>query len=253
MSGINISVGSSAARIKTTTLTDPAVNAAVTKAIVDDYGGVIITTTAASNAQTIQNPTAITTNKEFIVANNDTSTDPITVNDVVIAVGEAQKFFWDGSSWLTLEAVSASQISITDAGDLIVADEVEGALQENRTAINLNTAKVSATGLVNTATYATDQTLTVAQCKGYIIYVTGAATVTLPARFAGMNVSIITIGAVEVSIDPNASDLIVLDGIALDDGDKITNLSTAGDIAVITDYGADGFYASTNSWTDGGA
>jgi len=39
----------------------------------------------------------------------------------------------------------------------------------------------------------------------------------------------------------------------LDDGDKITNTSTAGDIAVLTYYSADGWHASTNTWTDGGA
>jgi len=112
-----------------TAITDPAVNAAVTTAIVDNNGGVIITTTATGNAQTIQNPTAITTNKEFIVANNDTSTHSVTVNGVVIGVGEAQKFFWDGSSWLTLEAVSASQISFTPTGD-IVATDVQTAITE---------------------------------------------------------------------------------------------------------------------------
>jgi len=148
--------------IHSTAITDPAGTptfAAVTTAIVDAYGGVVITLTAAGNAQTIQDPTAITANKEFIVANNDTSTDPITVNGVVLAVGEAQKFFWDGSAWLTLEAVSASQISITDAGNIITATEVEGALQENRTAINLNTAKVTnvsttlEAGTVNATSY----------------------------------------------------------------------------------------------------
>jgi len=87
---------------------------------------------------------------------------------------------------------------------------------------------------------------------GGIIYVTAAATITLPAATAGMSVTVVTIGAVAVSVDPNIADLIYLDGTALDDGDKITNLSTAGDIAVLTYYGATGWYASTNSWTDGG-
>jgi len=35
----------------------------------------------------------------------------------------------------------AADVNITDAGSIITATEVEGALQENRTAINLNTAK----------------------------------------------------------------------------------------------------------------
>lgn len=85
------------------------------------------------------------------------------------------------------------------------------------------------------------------------IYVTGACTITIPAVAIGMNFEIITIGAVAVSVDPNASDLIYLDGVALDDGDKITNLSTAGDYARFSFHSADGFVALTNGWTDGGA
>ena len=41
--------------------------------------------------------------------------------------------------------VAASDVSITDSGGLITATNVEDALQENRTAINLNTAKVGVT------------------------------------------------------------------------------------------------------------
>jgi hypothetical protein len=106
---------------------------------------------------------------------------------------------------------------------------------------------------VKTYTYSSDQTLTEAQCYGSVIYVTGAATITLPARKVGMSVIIITIGDVAVSVDPDAADKIWLDGTALDDGDKITNDSSAGDMAALTDYSADGWHAATNGWTDGGA
>ena len=122
-------VASQSGTIQSTTITDPAINASVTTVIIDDYSGVIITLTGAGNAQTIQDPTTITTNKEFIVANNDTSTDPITVNSVVIAPGEAQKFYWDGSAWLTLEAISASQTSFTPTGS-ITASNVQTAIAE---------------------------------------------------------------------------------------------------------------------------
>jgi hypothetical protein len=86
---------------------------------------------------------------------------------------------------------------------------------------------------------------------GGVIYVTAAATLTIPAVAAGASFTVITIGAVAVSVDPNAADLIYLDGVALSDGDKITNTSTAGDIAVLTYYDATGWVAITNSWTDG--
>ena len=38
---------------------------------------------------------------------------------------------------------TASEVSIADAGEIITATDVEGALQENRTAIDLNSAKVT--------------------------------------------------------------------------------------------------------------
>lgn len=102
------------------------------------------------------------------------------------------------------------------------------------------------------ATYAANQTLTTAECHGYVIYVTGAATITLPAAAAGMNVVIKVIGAVAVSVDPNAVDKIRLDGTALDDGDKI-DCSTSGGIVHLNYYSADGWDATSDgNWTDGG-
>jgi hypothetical protein len=91
------------------------------------------------------------------------------------------------------------------------------------------------------------------ECYGGVIYVSGSATIVAPAVTAGMGFTVITVGAVAVSIDPNNDDLIRLDGAALDDGDKITNLSTSGDIATISYYNSTGWYAATNGWTDGGA
>ncbi len=102
-----------------------------------------------------------------------------------------------------------------------------------------------------TATTYTIGTTDPQEAYGGIIYVTGACTVTIPAVAAGMNFTVITIGAIAVSVDPNASDLLILDGTTLDDGDKATNTSTTGDIAVFTYYDATGFYVTSNSWTDG--
>ena len=118
---------------------------------------------------------------------------------------------------------------------------------------NKTIAAESNTVTIFTEAHATSHTLSAAECYGGVYYVTGAATLTLPAVAAGMHIVVHTVGAVAVSVDPNASDLIYLDGTALDDGDKITNASTAGDVAVITYYDATGWYASTNSWSDGGA
>ena len=78
-------------------------------------------------------------------------------------------------------------------------------------------------------------------------------TIQLPAVAAGMNFTIITKGAIAVSADTNASDLMMLDGTLLDDGDKATNTSTAGDIIVFQYMDATGWVATSNGWTDGGA
>ena len=54
------------------------------------------------------------------------------------------------------------------------------------------------------------------EAYGYIIYVTAACTITLPAIAVGMSVTVVVVGAVAVSVDPNAADKIVLDGTTLD-------------------------------------
>jgi hypothetical protein len=91
------------------------------------------------------------------------------------------------------------------------------------------------------------------ECYGGVIYVTGAATITIPAVVSGMSFTVITIGNIAVSVDPNAADLIYLDGVALADGNKITNTSSTGDSVVFTYFDSTGWYATSNNWTDGGA
>ncbi len=84
-------------------VTDPATNAAVSAAITDIYGGVLITTTGAGNAQTIANPSVTTEIKKFTVINNDTSTNTIAVNGITLPAGKAQSWMWDGSAWIEID------------------------------------------------------------------------------------------------------------------------------------------------------
>ena len=88
---------------------------------------------------------------------------------------------------------------------------------------------------------------------GGTIYVSGAATITAPAIAAGMNFTVITIGAVAVNVDVNAADRMYLDGTALADGDKATNGSLSGDALTCQFESADGWYcrAVAGTWTDG--
>jgi len=87
--------------------------------------------------------------------------------------------------------------------------------------------------------------------NGHTNYVNAAATLTMLAVDTETNFNVKTIGAVQVTIDPNSSDLIVLDGTAGTDGVTIVNLTTAGDVAAIQYYDATGVYAATNGWTVG--
>ena len=76
-------------------------------------------------------------------------------------------------------------------------------------------------------------TLTRAQMSnGHRNNINGAGVLTMLAVDAQTNFEVYTIGAVAVSVKAAAADRIILDGTALDDADKATNASTAGDAAV---------------------
>lgn len=110
---------------------------------------------------------------------------------------------------------------------------------------------------VTTSSVATDTPIgTGAAAYGGTIYVTSAATITAPAVAVGMNFTVVTIGDIAVSLDVNASDKMILDGVALDDGDEATNTSKAGDTITCQYYSADGWYCWSGTvlgghWTNG--
>ena len=104
-----------------TTLTNPATNAAVTTTIVDSYNGVVVTLSAAGNTQTIQNPTTAATIRKFMVINNDTSNNNLSVvaNSVTFTLtpGEGQCFLWDGSAWGPTDlGITDIPVKITQGG-----------------------------------------------------------------------------------------------------------------------------------------
>ncbi len=105
--------------LKTTSVTDPAENAAVSTAILDRYSGVIITTTTTGNAQTLQTLTDTTKIKRFTVMNNDTSTNSITVNGTVLEAGKLIFFIQDGSAWLEDGAGGGGDIPVKATGEEI--------------------------------------------------------------------------------------------------------------------------------------
>ena len=107
-------------------------------------------------------------------------------------------------------------------------------------------------------TYAGNGSPTAAQCKNAFIFVTAAGTITLPAVAAGVvgtKLVVYSTTAAAVSVDANANDRIVLSGTALDDGDKITNDSTAGSFVELYCDTTAGWRTLNigGTWIDGGA
>ena len=108
--------------------TDPASSTATETAKVDAYSGVIITLTAAGNAQTIGSPTDPTAGKRFTVVNNDTSTDTIEIDGIVLEVGHAQSWMWDGSAWTLATSTDADQITFSPATYYGSATDLQSAI-----------------------------------------------------------------------------------------------------------------------------
>ena len=89
--------------------------------------------------------------------------------------------------------------------------------------------------------------------NGHRNNVNATATLTMLAVDANTNFEVYTIGAVAVSLKAEATDRLILDGTALDDADKATNLSTAGDALSCRYDSAAGATVSSNGWSDDGA
>ena len=110
-------------------------------------------------------------------------------------------------------------------------------------------------GLTSVITATTDTTLAAAQCKGQIVRVTATATITLPAVVIGSLVTIISTTAAVVHVKANASDRIILSGVAMDDGDKATSPGNAGNQITVWGDSSAGWteIGMIGAFTDGGA
>ena len=106
-------------------------------------------------------------------------------------------------------------------------------------------------GITRTSADADGRTLNCIEASNTVWMATGAGTFTLPAvaECPTLNGAVITVGAVAVILDVNASDRQVQDGVANADGDSSTNTSTAGDMITYGYYDADGPWTQTNGWT----
>ena len=103
-------------------------------------------------ARDVTLPAEAATNPVFIIHNAGGDGDDLTVKDdspatiASISDGEIKTFVSHGTSWYCYATTMADNISIADVGDIITATDVEGALQENRTALDLNTTHRTSNG-----------------------------------------------------------------------------------------------------------
>ena len=140
-----------------------------------------------------------------------------------------------------VDPVAASDITDASATGISV---LTGTAAQGRTALEVGTfAVASKSDAYTIGTDSADELL------GGAVYVTASAVMTLPEVSAGKHCTIIAIGAVAVTITPDASDRIILDGVALEDGASVVSKSLAGDVAHVTYESANGWHISTNGWS----
>jgi hypothetical protein len=98
------------------------------------------------------------------------------------------------------------------------------------------------TGLIPGIPISSSGPLTAAQCKGQVVYSTGANTIALPTPVVGMSVTITAVTAAIQTINPGTGIRIILDGVAKGAGVTLVSDGTVG--ALVTMH-AD----STSGWT----
>lgn len=139
--------------------TDPALNAATTTAIINDYDGVVIALTAAGNSQTLSAPTAATKAKTFIVTVTGTSgafSTPVVYGGgtIYIHAYESQVFVWDGAAWCI-----GTDTLFTDNGEYLIPKSTDRTIQAASTARVVTRTE---SGVIPAATTYTDIGLVVA-------------------------------------------------------------------------------------------
>jgi hypothetical protein len=149
---------------------------------------------------------------------------------------------------------TSTNFVIGDAGTIGSASDTD-AIAIGATGIVSFTQPIFTNGGVATLTPISDDcdnfatNFTGANLYGGTFIANATGTCQLPVMGVGMNFTIITLGAIQVIIDTNVADGYLADGTTGVEGANITNLSTAGDIAVVQYYTADDWLITTNGWT----
>ena len=189
--------------------------------------------------------------------------DFATAEDIVI--GDS-KYIGSASDKLAIQIEADGDVVLTDdlyVDDVALADGAVVGIPSNEIitfnaagTIVASGATFSATGGMLALTPVTDDAdnfagnFTGANLYGGTFVANGEGDIDIPAPVAGMHFTIITFGDIAVDILPTAGDDLILDGEQLDANHDASNADTAGDIAVVQYYDADGWLVTTNGWTE---
>lgn len=169
-------------------------------------------------------------------------------NDIIMSIG-VEDSTGEDTPYIELDGVAETvdmlKPTTLQAGDIVLAEMGTDSVDYTKTVGSFKalTPVVGAaddflTGFVGANLYG----------GTYIVTTTGTAV--LPSPVEGMNFTIITAGAIAVTVIPDTGDDIILMGAQLDANHGALNGSTAGDIIVMQYFDATGWLATSNSWTE---
>jgi hypothetical protein len=176
------------------------------------------------------------------------SSDDITITGSDLSVGTAGvKLTGDGDGAITFLGLGNGYdedltVNLDDTENTAVLSSITGVTSIDTGSINLVSTGYIAAGVKRLGTFASPITnvgtysLAAANCYNTVIFYNDTDTLALPAAVAGMNLVIYVAGANLTTIDPDGTDVIVVDGTANGAGDAFTVAGVSGNyISLVAD------------------
>lgn len=156
----------------------------------------------------------------------------------------------------TSTALGVGSIELGHASDTTIARSASGSITVEGVAVLLSggtiTGKVTVPTKQQTGVY-TVGTTDANEPYGGVIYASSTGTISLPAVAAGMSVTVIADAAVVVTVDPNGSEQIRLEGTTLAAGFAVKSAGAIGEVAVFTYYGSGVWFCSSATFVTNGS
>jgi hypothetical protein len=191
---------------------------------------------------------------------NTTITGDLTITGSDLTLGAAGvKLTGDGDGAITFLGLGDGSdedltLNFDDTANTVVFSSSTGVTKLDFSALNLATTGTiqGAININSDNNGMSSAEMTSAGMYGTAFFATGAGTWNLPGAAAGMSFCVYSTTAAAIVINPDNSDVIVLNGTALSAGDSITSASGAGDFVCLVALDATNWYTMGRSgtWTD---